>query len=169
MAVNLRAYVLFVGFMLLCCATAVAQTPEEDPVAVVEVGAAVSRVLHGGESAFGPTLAVEVTPVESWLELEAGVTPLFSHGSTEWGTDLLFKKPWTLSPKVEFMIGVGPEWIHSKTANSGSLEAILDFMYWPKGKHKIGWYVEPDYEYSMARGHERSLGVSGGLLIAIWR
>ena len=43
-----------------------------------------------------------------------GVTPAFSHHSTEWDTDLLFKKPWTLSEKVEFMFGIGPEWIHTR-------------------------------------------------------
>ena len=52
-----------------------------------------------------------MTPIENWLELEFGVTPTFSHHSTEWDTDVLFKKPWTLSKKVEFMFGVGPEWI----------------------------------------------------------
>jgi hypothetical protein len=50
-------------------------------------------------SGISPTVAVEVTPIENWLELEAGVTPLFRRDSTEWGTDLLFKKPWTLSKK----------------------------------------------------------------------
>ncbi len=60
-------------------------------------------------------LAVEVTPIENWLELEAGITPLFSrHHSTEWDTDLLFKKPWTLSKKAELMVGVGPEWVHTR-------------------------------------------------------
>ena len=58
---------------------------------------------------FGPTVAVEVTPLKNWLEIEAGVTPLFSNGHTELDTDLLFKKPFTLSNAVEFMLGVGPE------------------------------------------------------------
>jgi hypothetical protein len=42
------------------------------------------------------------------------VTPLFARHSTEWDTNLLFKKPCDLSPEVEFMAGVGPEWIHSR-------------------------------------------------------
>ena len=49
------------------------------------------------------------TPIENWLELEAGVLPFYSRNSTEWDTDLLFKKPWTLSPTAEFMFGIGPE------------------------------------------------------------
>ena len=112
--------------------------------------------------------------IEKWLELEAGVTPLFSRHTTEWDTDLLFKKPWTLSKKAEFMIGVGPQWVHStsygKTTNSISGEAVLDFMFWPSAKRRFGWYLEPGYEYNFGRGHEQSVGITGGLLIGIpWR
>ncbi|MBV8847691.1 MAG: hypothetical protein JO307_33170 [Bryobacterales bacterium] len=117
-------------------------------------------------------MAVEVTPVEKWLELEAGVTPSFGRHTIEWATDLLFKKPWTLSSTIELMAGVGPEWIHTSesgaTANSISGEAVLDFMFWPRRwKHKYGWYVEPAYDYNFGKGHERSIGASFGLLIAI--
>jgi len=49
-------------------------------------------------------------PIENWLELEAGVSPFCKRNSAEWDTDLLFKKPWTISRKTEFMLGVGPEW-----------------------------------------------------------
>src|SRR5579863_10681668 len=144
---------------------------EEEPAAIVELGGAASRDLKGGGSSFGPDVAVEVTPIENWLELEAGVTPLFGRGSTEWDADLLFKKPWTLSHKAEFMLGAGPEWIHTRanrvTTNSVAGEAVLDFMFWPGRKHRFGWYLEPGYEYDFRRGHEQSVGISGGLLIAI--
>ena len=97
---------------------------------------------------------------------------MFSKGRTEWDTDLLFKKPYTLSKTAEFMFGVGPEWVnaheHGKTSNSITGEAVLDFMFWPRHKRRFGWYLEPSYGYSFAGGHEQSLGVSGGLLIAIW-
>jgi hypothetical protein len=43
----------------------------------------------------------------------------------------------------------------------------LDFMFWPFKEHRFGWYIEPGFEYSFARGHERSIDVSAGLLIAI--
>mgnify|MGYP001344917071 CR=1 FL=1 len=69
------------------------------------------------------------------------------------------------------MVGLGPEWIHTRqygtTTNSLGAEAAADFMYWPSANHKFGWYVEPAYEYNFGRGHEQSLGVSAGLLIAI--
>ena len=159
--------------LLACVPYACAeQNKRPEEVATIEIGAAPSRNLKDPTSSFGPTVAVEISPIEHWLELEAGVTPSFAHQTTEWATDLLFKKPWTLSPTVEFMAGIGPEWIHTResgtTTNSAAGEAVLDFMFWPSWwKHKLGWYVEPGYEYNFGRGHEQSIGMSFGLLIAI--
>jgi hypothetical protein len=69
------------------------------------------------------------------------------------------------------MIGVGPEWVHSRvngvTVNKVDFEVVLDFMYWPSAKHRFGWFIEPGYDQNFGRGHERSIGISGGLLIAI--
>jgi hypothetical protein len=148
-----------------------AQSNEKEPAAVAELGGAADRSLTEHQSSFGPTVAAEVTPIENKLELEAGVTPLFRRHSTEWGVDLLFKKPWTLSEKNEFMLGVGPEWIHTnangKRTNSVGVEAAPDFMFWSSRKHKLGWYLEPSYEYKFGPGHEHSLGITGGLLIGI--
>jgi hypothetical protein len=129
------------------------------------------RSRSGGGWTVSPTVAAEVTPIENWLELEFGVTPTFSHHSTEWDTDLLFKKPWTLSRKVEFMFGVGPEWIHIRkngiTTNSVAGEIALDFMFWPSRARRFGWYIEPAYDYTFGRGHDQAIGVSIGLLISI--
>nr|HEV7953690.1 hypothetical protein [Candidatus Acidoferrales bacterium] len=162
---------VLIAFSFLCAGNVFAQSVDKDPVAVVEIGGAANWNFKGGGTSFGPTVAVEVTPIENWLELEGGVTPLFARHSREWDTDLLFKKPWTLSKKVEFMVGVGPEWVHVTkngiTSNSLSGEAVLDFMFWPAKKHRFGWYLEPSYEYNFARGHEQAIGISGGLLIAI--
>jgi hypothetical protein len=55
-------------------------------------------------------LGSEWQPIKDWREIEAGVTSLFNKGNSEWSTDLLFKKPFTLSKSVKFMIGAGPEW-----------------------------------------------------------
>jgi hypothetical protein len=160
-----------IACFFLCSGNAFAQSVDKEPAAIVELGAAAGWNLEDGGSSFGPTVAVEVTPIENWLELEAGVTPLFGRHSTEWATDLLLKKPWTLSEKAEFMCGVGPEWVHTRaygiTTNSVAGEAVLDFMFWPSAKHRLGWYLEPGYEYNFGRGHEQSVGLSGGLLIAI--
>ena len=169
---NREGKCVLLASLLLSAVNVSAQSVEKEPIAVVELGGAAERTIQDGSSSFGPTVAVEVTPIENWLELEVGVTPLFGRHSTEWDTDLLFKKPWTLSKKAEFMLGVGPEWVHSTkygvTTNSISGEIVLDFMFWPsKKKHRFGWYLEPGYEYNFGRGHEQSLGISGGLLIAI--
>jgi hypothetical protein len=148
-----------------------AANEDRDPAAIVEIGAATSWNFSGGAATFAPNLAAEVTPVENWLELEAGVSPYFTRNSTEWDTDLLFKKPWTLSRKVEFMLGVGPQCVHlkqsGKVSNSISGELAGDFMFWPTGKHRFGWFLEPAYNYSFARGHQQSIGMSAGLLIGI--
>ena len=138
---------------------------------MLELGGAASRSMTDHQSSGGATVAIEVTPIEKRLELEMGVTTLFARHSTEWSADLLFKKPWTLSRKVEFMAGVGPEWIHKResgvSTNSVGGEAVLDFMFWRSEKHRWGFYLEPGYEYDFGRGHEQSLGISGGLLIGI--
>jgi hypothetical protein len=168
---NAKKAVVLLASLFLFPASAFPQSVEKDPAAVVELGGAFGWNVKDGGSSFGPSAAVEVTPIEHWLELEAGVTPLFARHSTEWNTDLLFKKPWTLSKKAEFMLGVGPEWVHStkfgRTTNTISGEAVLDFMFWPSPKHRFGWYVEPGYDYSFGPGHEQSFGITGGLLIAI--
>ncbi len=169
---------------LLLCPSALGQTSskapsgmtqnrieDKDPAAIVELGAATNWNLSGGAATFAPNLAAEVTPIEDWLEIEAGVSPFYTRKSTEWDTDLLFKKPWTLSRKAEFMLGAGPQWVHlnqnGRVANSIDGELAGDFMFWPTGKHRFGWFLEPAYDYSFAGGHQQSVGMSGGLLIAI--
>jgi hypothetical protein len=166
---------LVITAVFFCSRSVFAQAvdKEPEPAAIMEVGGAAAWDLKGGGSSFGGDLAIEFTPIEKWLEIEGGTTPLFRRHSTEWDTDLLFKKPWTLSEKVEFMFGVGPEWIHARTygvaSNAVGGEVVLDFMFWPSSNHRFGWFLEPGYDYSFARGHERSMGISGGLLIAIPR
>ena len=144
---------------------------DRDPIAILELGAATSWNFSGGAASFAPNLAAEVTPIENWLELEAGVLPFYTRNSTEWDTDLLIKKPWTISRKSEFMLGVGPSWDHlkqnGKVSNSVAGELAADFMFWPTGKHRLGWFLEPAYERSFASGHQQSIGMSAGLLIGI--
>ena len=155
----------------LCAATAFSQPPEKEPIAVVEVGVAPGWNLNDGGSSVGPALGFEFSPINKWLEIEAGVTAGFARHSTEWDTDLLFKKPWTLSKRVEFMFGLGPVWVHTSqpgaAKNSLAGEVALDFMFWPSRKRRFGWYLEPGYDYNFGPGHMKSAGISGGLLIAI--
>jgi hypothetical protein len=148
---------VLIAFLFFYSARALAQSHEaKKEIAVIELGGAVGRSLTGGGPSFGGDLAVEVTPIENWLELEAGVTPLFGRHSREWDTDFLFKKPWTLSKEVEFMIGAGPLWVHmndsSAVTNSPGIETVLDFMFWPGRKHRLGWFIEPGYDHTFGRG-----------------
>ncbi len=171
---RLCAYTLAAVF---CCLPVFGQDRSEaskeadDAVVILEVGAATNWNFRGGAATFAPNLAAECTPIENWLELEAGFSPFFTRKSTEWDTDFLFKKPWTLSRKAEFMAGVGPQWAHvkqnGKTSDSFSAELAGDFMFWPTGGHRFGWYLEPAYDYSFAGGHPGSIGMSAGLLIGI--
>jgi hypothetical protein len=142
----------------------------EEPSAILEIGAASETGLKGG-TGFGPNFSVETTPIEDVLEVEGGISPLFSHGQTEWDADFLFKKPWTLSDAVEFMAGIGPSWSHTlssgHTADTFGAEAALDFMFWPWPDWKFGWYIEPSYGFNFGHGHEQSLSMSIGLLIPI--
>src|ERR1700743_1367651 len=122
---------------------------DKDPKAILEIGATTNWNFSGGAAVFAPNFAAEVTPIENWLELEAGTSPFYTRNSTEWDTDLLFKKPWTLSSRAEFMFGVGPQWVYLKqnahTTNSVAGEVAGDFMFWPNGRHRFGWFLEPAY------------------------
>ncbi len=87
---------------------AIGQKAEKEPIGIAELGGAASQDLKGGGSGFGYDLAVEVTPIEHWLELELGASPTYSAHAKEWDVALLFKKPWTFSSSVEFMFDAGP-------------------------------------------------------------
>jgi hypothetical protein len=130
--------------------------------AVLEIGAASEWGFQDGKTSFGPSVAIEVTPIEHWLEIEAGISPLRSRDGTEWEADLVFKKPFQLSKNVEFMVGAGPQW---SSANSMGAVAVLDFMFWVTPQY--GWFVEPSYSYAFSRGHDQNLAVNVGLLIAL--
>ena len=168
-----RVSTIAMAMFVIACLRLVAQANGDDPAVILELGAATSWETSGGAATFAPNLAAEITPIENWLEIEGGVSPFYTHDQTEWDTDLLFKKPWALSPTAEFMFGLGPEWIHlrrkGRTSNSIAGEVAGDFMFWPTGKHRFGWYLEPAYDYSFSGGHAKSLGMSAGLLIGLAR
>ena len=156
--------------LLLLAQQARAEDRADEPWALFEAGAA-GEWSSKGKPGFGPSVGIEVEPIEQWLEIEAGTAVSFHKGGAELETDLLFKKPFTLSDTVEFMAGLGPSWSHGiRGADSGDtfgIEAAGDFMVWPWEGRKIGWYAEPSYGYSFARNHERTLGMSVGLIIPL--
>ena len=157
-------------FCSKCC---LSQSVEQEPAAVVELGGSLNRSFTENKSSVGPTIAVEFTPVKDRLELEVGLTSLFGHHSSELSADVLFKKPWTLSPTKELMLGIGPEWIHASAygvrTNAVGVEVAPDFMFWTSRKHRFGWYLEPGYDYKFGSGHEHSISLTAGFLIGVHR
>jgi hypothetical protein len=147
------------------------ESEDREPMAVLSVGAATAWNTAGGAAIYAPNFSVETTPVKRWLKVEAGITPFFTKDFTEVDTDLLFKKPWEVSKKAEFMLGAGPQWVSVKqggqTTKFMAGEVTGDFMYWPGHGHRFGWYVQPAYDYSFAGDHAKTVGMTTGLLIAI--
>lgn len=153
-------------------------TEKEEPILIGEIGGSINRSLQQPETMAGPTLGIEWTPLKERLELEFDINQNFGKAGNELSFDLLFKKPWTLSNKFEFMLGVGPEFSIMKNkittanttttaTNTWGAELATDFMYWPFQKKKFGFFVEPNYDYSFSTGNEQSIGIEGGLLVGI--
>jgi len=151
------------------CQIAQLRAEDKEPFAVVELGAATERSIQEGTYSTGPSASVEFPVIKDWLEIETGISPLFRPGQTEWQSDLLFKKPFTINEHVEFMIGAGPQLSYATVGGGTQIasEFALEWMIWPTADRKFGWFVEPTYSYSFSRGHERAIGVTTGLTIAI--
>jgi len=66
---HITTKLILLASFFLCAGNGYAQSVEKEPAAVVELGGAGSWNIKNGGSAFGPTAAVEVTPIENWLEL----------------------------------------------------------------------------------------------------
>jgi hypothetical protein len=112
---------------------------DKEPLAVVELGTATERSFQDGSYSIGPSASVEFPVIKDWLEIETGISPLFRSGQTEWQTDLLFKKPFTINEHVEFMIGAGPQFSYA-TAGGGTQiasEFALEWMIWPTADRKF--------------------------------
>jgi hypothetical protein len=161
------ATMLFTAMLL---PVAMALAGEKEPLAVIELGTASEWSLNGGGYSFGPTAAVEFTPIKNWLVIEPGVQTLFRHGQAEWDAGFVFKKPFDLTPFVEFEPGIGPVWMHTVRSGKTTIgaEVVAEFMFWPTPDRKFGWFLEPSYSYAFSKGHEQSLGASIGLLIPIY-
>jgi hypothetical protein len=143
-------------------------SPKDDDHSVVyELGWASDYSRAEGFHAKGATFAFEVTPVPDRLELEVGLTAIRANGVTETSVDLLFKKPWTLSKRIEFMAGIGPELIHATGAEAGTfwgVSAVGDLMFWRT--KNVGWYLEPGYEAAFRAGTARQgFAMAAGLIV----
>jgi hypothetical protein len=161
---------LIAGIISLA-ATARAAEKEKEAIAELELGVAGDWDFAGGAFSLGPSLGIEVTPIKNWLEIEAEVSPVFGGGRTEWETELVFKKPFDVSDKLEVMPGIGPAWFyktdHGESSNSVGAVALVDFQIWPSAERKLGLFIEPSYSYDFGREHEQSLGITAGILIPL--
>jgi hypothetical protein len=161
-----------VAALLFIAPSAQAAESEKEAAAELEIGAAAEWAVPGGGFSFGPSVAIEYTLIKDWLEVELEVSPLFGGaGSTDWDTEFVFKKPYSLSDQIEVMPGIGPAWLYKTsrdgTSNSLGAVALIDVQIWPSRERNFGWFVEPSYGYDFGREHEQSLGVTFGLLIPI--
>jgi hypothetical protein len=140
---------------------------EKERTVVFEMGGAGGWGLKRGDFSSGPDIGFEYTVIERWLEVEVTTTPAFSKGQVEFDTDFVFKKPFELTDRLEFLIGAGPLWLHKPEGDSVAAEAIVEFVYeaWPERHTAI--FVEPSYAYDFGKGHEQPVGVTAGLHIGI--
>jgi hypothetical protein len=140
-----------------------------DHTVVIEIGSAGQWPLQGERPSYGGTLAAETTPIEHWLEVEAGATLLGMNHRREIAADFIVKKPFEISSTVELMAGVGPELSWTLTrgspARSVATECALDLMIWPT--KNVGWYLEPTYDLTSFRASGRSLALAAGLIVGL--
>jgi hypothetical protein len=160
-----------IAAMLLLTAEAQAGENGKESAAELELGAAAECAVPGGDFGFGPSVGIEYTLIRDWLEVELEVSPIFGAGRTDWDTEFIFKKPYSLSDKLEIMPGIGPAWLY-KTSNGQNTSsfgavALVDVQIWPSPERNFGWFIEPSYTYDFGREREQSLGVTFGLLIPI--
>ena len=154
-----------VAVFLVLAGAASAKDDDVERKFILEFGTAGEWPLTNETGNFGGTFAVEFEPIENWLEIEIGLTSLNTTGHSDLSGDLLFKKPFKITPSFEFMVGAGPS--VSQTLNGPdrgtavSAEFALDFMFWPT--RDVGWYFEPTYSINPRTG-ERSAAFSVGLL-----
>ena len=165
-AVMIKGMALTGLAVALLLSAGAAQAEDKEPLAVVALGAAGEWGIPGKTFSLGPSASVEFSVIKDWLEVEVGGARLFRRGHAEWEGEIVFRKPFTLSDTAEFMVGLGPIWTSTKGEGAKlGTTYVLDFMFWPWPDRKFGWFVEPSY--SVTKGHEKSLAVSAGLLIAI--
>ncbi len=156
---------------VLLMTTDVAWAEEDEPTAVIAVGAIGEWGLTENSASYGGNIFIEATPIDEWLEIELGANALYSNEGKQWETGMLFKIPTTVAKGVEFAYGIGPQW-NRKLGNglitdTFGLEAAIELSIWPGDQNRFGWYFEPSYGLDFGKCHEQSFSFSTGLLIAI--
>lgn len=144
-----------------------AQDEDIEHTVIVGVGGAGELELGDGSVHPGANVMVELDAVENWLELELGGSILAADRGIEVPIDLLMKKPFKLSRRAEFMIGLGPAVVAVSTPSTKGTyfggEFALDFMFWPWGR-RVGLWVEPEYDVVFRDKPSSGIGTTGGIL-----
>ena len=142
---------------------------QEDHLVILELGATGERELSEHTSHIGPAVGMEIEPIENWLEIELGASTYTSQGTRNWEIELPFKKPFRLSDTIEVMPGLGPTWAHTtqpgQQSSSWGIEGVIDLFFWHR--KRFGWFLEPSYGIALGNGNKKSVGVTGGLFLAV--
>jgi hypothetical protein len=116
---------------------------------------------------FGAAAFLEFEAIDEWLELELGAQILATAPGREASWDLLLKKPFRVTPRLEVMTGLGPAVIRAsgagETRTAWGIEAAVDFMYWPAGR--LGFWAEPAYEIVLSGGLAHALSCTAGPML----
>ncbi len=116
---------------------------------------------------FGAAVFLEFEAIDEWLELELGAQILATATGREASLDLLVKKPFRVTPRLEVMTGLGPTVVQSsgagETRTAWGIEAAVDVMYWPVGR--LGFWAEPAYEIVLSRGFAHALSCTAGPML----
>ncbi len=139
----------------------------EDHKLVYSLGWAGDWSHEEGMHPSGATVGVEITPIENWLSIETSVSVIHAEDHTEMPIEVAFRKPWQLTPKIEFMAGAAPELIRRFGPDGetfGGVSFSGHVMVWPR--RNIGWFAEAGYELAFPHaGTEKSVSFAAGLLI----
>jgi hypothetical protein len=114
----------------------------------------------------GANIMFEWEAIESWLEIEADLSILRIANGYELPIAVLFKKPFRLTPRFEYMIGLGPQVVRVAGATTETHyggEVALDLMYWHTPRS--GAWVEPAYDFTLGTGASQSLGITAGAMV----
>ncbi len=115
----------------------------------------------------GAAVFLELEAIDEWLELELGAQVLRTTPGREASLDLLLKKPFRVTPRLEVMTGLGPTVIQSsgagETRTAWGVEAAVDFMYWPAGR--VGFWAEPAYEIVLSGGLAQAVSCTAGPML----
>jgi hypothetical protein len=109
---------------------ALARAEDKEPFALIELGAARER--SSQEASTVPNLPFRSSFLSSTIGLKSRSVSrrCFGRVRRSGRPDVLFKKPFTLSDKVEFIVGVGPQFSYATFGGGTKVaaEVLLEWM-----------------------------------------